>query len=436
MPFRDSLANLLFGDVIRRRVQEAGLAEEDRLWRSISATVGTRDLNYRELVDQINDSVEAYRVNPLAFRLVELTTDFVLGRGMSVKSADADVQGFVDRFWRHAMNRMGTRQFDMCTELSISGDLFVVFHTNPYDGMSYVRMLPAVSVDRIETNPNDLEDERRFHRVGMVPAVVEGIDWSKKIEGGLDGRWWDADDCRHFAINRLVGAVRGQGDLVPMLPWLRRYKDWLTDRVRINKFKGAFLWDVELRSADRGAIVRRQGELASPPSPGSVIVHNEKEIWKAVQPNIDAQAVEPDGRAMRLMVAAGAGVPLHFLAEGESATRATAREMGGPTLRHYERRQLYFGYVLCEVVREAIERSGQFKDREVVLEAVYEDLSTEDNLRVAQSAKSIADALGVAVDKQWITPNEAKTVFQRFCSEPLGVARGEPHRGDTETRRR
>jgi hypothetical protein len=215
--------------------------------------------------------------------------------------------------------------------------------------------------------------------------------------------------------------VRGQGDLVPMLPWLRRYKDWLTDRVRINKFKGAFLWDVEIKGADRGAIVRRQGELAAPPEPGSVLVHNEKESWKAVQPMIDGQAVEPDGRAMRLMVAAGAGVPLHFLAEGEGATRATAKEMGGPTLRHYERRQLYFSHLLTEIAREAIDRSRQFRGREIQLAAKYEDIFTEDNLRIAQSAKLIADALAVATGHTWLRPEESRKVFQRFCAEPLGV---------------
>ncbi|MBI4317390.1 MAG: hypothetical protein HY675_02780, partial [Chloroflexi bacterium] len=251
MAWRDRIAGLLFRDVIDRRVREASLAEEDRLWRSISATVGTRDLSYRELVDQMDDSVEAYRVNPLAYRIVELTCDFVLGRGMTVATEDKDLQGFVDSFWRHPMNRMGIRQFDMLIELSLSGELFVTLYTNPYDGMTYVRLVPACSIDKIETNPNDMEDERRYHRVGMVPAVMEGIEWKGELEGGVEGRWWDASECRHFAVNRVVGAVRGQGDLVPLLPWLRRYKDWLTDRVRINKFKGAFLWDVELKGADR-----------------------------------------------------------------------------------------------------------------------------------------------------------------------------------------
>jgi hypothetical protein len=167
--------------------------------------------------------------------------------------------------------------------------------------------------------------------------------------------------------------MRGQGDLTPLLPWLRRYKDWLTDRVRINKFKGAFLWDVKLTGASERAILARQAQLVEPPSPGSVLVHNEREEWRAVQPQIDAQAAEPDGKAMRLMVAAGAGVPLHFLAEAEDTNRATAESMVEPTLRHFGRRQRYFGWMMEDIGREAIRRSGRFEGAEVDVRAEFGD---------------------------------------------------------------
>lgn len=418
MRWREAFVERFFGDVIEAKVREASVADEDRGWHTVAGGLGLREVSYGEHCDNIADSVEAYRKNPLAYRLIELTTDFVLGKGTKVRSDDPEVQAFVDRFWSHPLNRMDIRQFELCTELSLSGELFTTFHTNQYDGMTYVRTIPAQAIDQIETNPEDLEDELRYHRVGGV-SVVEGIS----LKGGrqsVEGRWWTKEDCRHYAVNRLVGTVRGQGDLVPMLPWLRRYKDWLTDRVRINKFKGAFLWDITLKGATKQAILARQAELASPPAPGSVIVHNESEEWKAVQPTIDAQSVEPDGKAMRLMVAAGAGVPLHFLAEGESATRATAAEMGAPTYRHYERRQLYFGSVICDVVAEAIRRSGQFHQTNYRLVAEFEDLTSQDNLRVAQAAALVARALVQAVEQGILDRAEAKALFARYCSEPLG----------------
>ena len=414
MKWRSTVLDWFFSDIVRERIREATMTDDDRLWRSIASPPG--DVAFGEHSDNIANSVEAYRKNPLAYRLIELTTDFVLGRGVKVRADSPEAQSLVDRFWGHQQNRLDIRQFELCTELSISGELFVTFHTNPYDGMTYIRTIPAQMIDQIETNPEDIEDELRFHRVGSIAAASASL---KPVS--IEGRWWTNEECRHYAINRLPGCVRGQGDLVPMLPWLRRYKDWLTDRVRINKFKGAFLWDITLKGATKQAILARQAQLASPPSPGSVIVHNEAEEWKAIQPMIDAQSVEPDGKAMRLMLAAGGGVPLHFLAEGESATRATAAEMGAPTYRHFERRQLYFGFIICDIVREALRRAGlplaSFR-----LTAEFEDLTTEDNLRTAQSAALVARALAQAVEQGIVDRDEARAVLARYWPEP--VSRG------------
>jgi hypothetical protein len=114
------------------------------------------------------------------------------------------------------------------------------------------------------------------------------------------------------------------------------------NRVRVNWYKNSFLWRVKLEGVGPGDIESKQGQYAQPPSPGSVIVTDETEEWTPVQPSIQAEDVKDDGKALRLMIAAGAGIPLHYLAEGESATRATAREMVGPTVKHYEHRQMFF----------------------------------------------------------------------------------------------
>jgi hypothetical protein len=404
--------------------READLfADEDRGWRGISG--GPRDVPYWTLVEQMADAAEAYRQNPLAFRIVELTTDYALGRGVRLQSPDRAVQAFVDAWWSHPQNRMAVRQFDLCTELSLAGELFVALNTNPFDGMTYLRPIPAALVDLVETDPQDVEVERRFHQVGGLQSPLplgEG-----KGEGSLGGRWWEAEQVRHYAINRLVGTTRGQGDLVPLLPWLRRYKDWLTDRVRMNKFKGAFLWDVELRGADRRAVLARQAELATPPTPGSIVVHNEGEVWKAVQPAIDAQGAEPDGRAMRLMVAAGAGLPLHFLAEAEGSNRATAAEMGGPTLRHFERRQLYLGWMFADLALEAVRRSGRFGDaRGVTVEAEFEDLSARENVSTAAATRSIVSALAEAAERGWVDDATARRLIAKYSGEPVPSAESVP----------
>ena len=139
----------------------------------------------------------------------------------------------------------------------------------------------------------------------------------------------------------------------------------------INRYKGAFLWDVTLEGADRAAILARRAELAEAPKPGSILLHNERETWQAIQPAIGSSDVERDGHALRLMIAAGAGVPLHFLAEGQDTNVATAREMARPTLRHYGRRQLVVGEMFEDIANDALRRSGRFGEGPWGVRAVF-----------------------------------------------------------------
>src|SRR5690348_15352087 len=124
----------------------------------------------------------------------------------------------------------------------------------------------------------------------------------------------------------------------------------LTDRVRINKYKGAFLWDVQLAGADRKTIERKKAEYAYPPEPGTVIIHNEAERWSAVKPEINANEAAEDGRALKLMVAVGCQLPEHYLSDGSNGTRATADEMSLPTLLKFQRRQHIMRYMLRTIL--------------------------------------------------------------------------------------
>ena len=162
----------------------------------------------------------------------------------------------------------------------------------------------------------------------------------------------------HYTVNKPVGDTRGHSDLEPLQPWIERYGLWLEDRVRINRFKGAYLWQVQVENALPGQLEQKRAQYARPPTSGSIIVTDANETWTAIQPHIAADDVEADGRALRLMTAAGAGIPLHWLAEGESATRATAREMNAPTYRKLARRQAELEHIIRNVIETAAKRAG------------------------------------------------------------------------------
>ncbi len=327
---------------IDRRISMALKAVDDDHWRPIT-NQSPQARTWANIRSQLEEIAEACRTNPLAARLVAMTTDFVIGQNAQISGDE-----WALRFWNDPRNLMDRRIYKLCSELSRSGELFLVLSRNPIDGMSYLREVPAILVDQIETDADDLEQEYRYHQ----------------LTNDTEGRWWpgrqavDADQVMlHYTINKPVGETRGMSDLAQVLTWLKRYDLWLEDRVRINRYKGAYLWHVRIANALPGQLEAKRAQYSRVPQSGSIIVTDGSEEWQAITPNIQADDVEADGKAIRLMIAAGAGVPLHFLAEGESATRATAREMGAPTYRHYAHRRQQFCDLLLDLCTWVVRRA-------------------------------------------------------------------------------
>ncbi|HRJ42141.1 MAG TPA: hypothetical protein PL105_09675, partial [Caldilineaceae bacterium] len=307
------------------------------------------DKSWYELYQELQDSREAWRKNPMARRVINLITSYVVGPGMTVSSEYGPLQRFIRAFWSHPQNMMDLRLDEWCDELSRSGELFPVLFTN-VDGMSYVRAIPASQIAEIDWRKGDYESELRY----LEPERYDGEErqiWYSP-QGAGDG--WAGPLMLHYAVNRPVGAVRGETDLAPILTWLKRYNRWLEDRVRLNAAVRAFLWIVQAPERFRAALEER---YRRPPEAGTVIVAGENEKWQAVAPSLQARDAKEDGRAIRWMIAAGGpGTTLTDFGESEDASLATAKATGEMRRRFLMQRQGYFAFILADVVVRAFNR--------------------------------------------------------------------------------
>jgi hypothetical protein len=425
----------------RQALARLGLVTAVPVGRAADGLIGVSrglDRPWDEQQQELGDALEAWRKNPLARRLVGLTTAYVVGDGIQLEADYPPLARFIEEFTTHPMNRLALRQAELCDELGRSGELFLALHTNPADGMSYVRALPAARIDRIESRPGDYEAELKYHeRVELDdPDYPEGRWWlgplhpaaNQIIEAGdepSNGRL--APILLHFAVNRPVGCVRGESDLSPVLPWLRRYSRWLEDRVRLNAAVRAFLWIVRVPG---NLIAQKQAEYARPPEPGSVIVTDRNsEEWQAVAPTLHAADAEADGRAIRWMVVAGGpGIGLVDLGEAETSNLATAQAMGEQRWRFMKQRQGYLGYLLALLAVTAYNRAvrlGRVRGKPQTVQAVRvsaPDISSMDNGALALAASHAATAFQTLQATGLHGPTFARlglALMYRFAGEHL-----------------
>ena len=417
----------------RRAKARARLAEETdetftlgaRRW---DATDRDRFAGNRE--DILRQSLDAWRANPLARRIVGLTTQYVVGAGLRLRADDPASHAFLEAWWNHPLNQLPTRVYEWCDELTRSGELFLLVSTDAA-GMSYVRAVPAAEIEAIETADNDLQQEvayrQRSPEIGgeplRWPAATAEIIAEKDGAPSAGGNFPPV--MLHYAINRPVGAVHGESDLAPLLRWLSRYAAWLEDRARLNRYRNSFMYVVKSRFASEAERQARQQAIsAAPPSPGSILVVDDSESWEVINPQLGAQDAGEDGLALKKMLAAGAGLPLHFLAEPEGSNRSTAESAGGPTYRHFEQRQQFFTWMVGDLARLALQRRSLVDPRVhpgAALQVTGADLSARDNAALAVAMSSAAHVLMDLRDRGIIDDAELLRLVYRFGGEVADV---------------
>lgn len=401
----------------------AALVDDSPGWSG--ASLLGHDYDPAKVQELYLDALTAWRKNPIAWRIIAITTDYVVGDELRVSSPNRSLDRFIARFWNHPKNMMDLRLQPMSDELARSGDLFILLFRNPQDGMSYLRFVTKDRIQAIQTAPNDWESE---------------LVYTERTLEGEERRWLsphhpEADQAPavmlHYAVNRPIGALLGESDLTTMIPWLQRYSRMLEDRVRLHWAVRAFLW---LVTVPANKVKEKQEQYRIPPESGSIVVHDESENWQAVSPNLHGLDAAADLKAVRGMIDAGSGYPPHWRGEAADANLATATAMQAPTERHLLRRQQYFTFLLQDLLFHAYQRSQWGAQRALPTEdyqqlfvVVRPDISRADNESLARAARDLTQGISLLAEQiNRLPPSLARHSLRlvfKFAGEPLDESR-------------
>lgn len=398
-------------------------------WESHNHAPGDRP--WSDVYADLEDALTAWRKSFMVRRVVNLTRSYVVGSGISISSANDDIAAFVVAFWEHPKNHIARRLGPICDQLTRDGELFPILFTNQIDGMSYLRFKTARQIREVITDPQDYEHE---------------LEYTESLTSGETRTWISPNHTNafnvpndavsatpmlplmlHWAVNKPIDATRGESDLTPILPWALRYSEWLKDRVRLNRQRTrAAMLDIQVADDTQVEGKRRQLRTSNPVEAG-IYVHGPGEEVKMHALRIDSGQAEHDGKVLRLAIATGSNLALHYLGEGESTNYSTAKEMGEPTARFFADRQQDLIWCLQDMLSVAYHRfcliTGIAFPQDLELQVTVTEVARADNESLAKAAHAIIQALAIASLQGWIDDETALAIALKFSGEVLPIDR-------------
>ncbi len=343
---------------LRARFSRRRDPDEAEFFYPGESTAALRDRGTADFRSVIEESLQAWREDPLARRIVSLTTQFAVGRGFRIGAEDPNADALIREFWDHPLNRMDARIMEWSDELCRTGNLFVMLSSDP-SGMTYVRAIPAANIEEIVPLSNDIEQPAAFRLREAVPPDGTHFPQEKTVLPADAQNPCLEERMLHFTVNRPVGGQWGEPDLAPILIWLKRYRVWLEDRMRLNHYRSSFLFTVKAPRYSESMRRQRQMQLNSqPPTAGMILVTGADEEWDVISPRLESSDANEDGCAIKKVIAAGAGIPMSFLAETAGTSKAESGGMEDSACRNFRQRQQVLLCIGESVLRHVCARAA------------------------------------------------------------------------------
>lgn len=470
------------------RLRGAAAAWDERLegYRRITKE-GSRGLADIDQDRMINESSDLWMTNPLAKRFIEVMKDFMIGGGItyavgevSEGKPDDEMKKVLDSFWWESDNNWDLKGEQRVRELGLFGELFLPAWVSPQTGAVRIGYIDPKDVKKVNLNKLNkevvesvtLKLDGRDGKEITIPVInrdrgnVQGQEALKRAKAAVkreytkgkrkkEGQRLTEQELKqkkfdthgrlvgdqskvgdkfpvgifYFSVNRLMNQDRGISDLWVVSDWVDAYDKLVFNLLDREALLNAFVWDIECEDFNDDQCEEKELKLdEKPPTPGSYRVHNQKEKWKAITPELKAKDASEAAKLVRLMVSVGTGLPEFWFSLGEDVNRSTAEKMETPAFGMMEQRQKYIKYMLEYMLDFAIDQAylaGYLKfkgdeDEVARREGVsikMPNLSKADEDKLSDVLSKVTTALTIGEGNDWIDKADAAEVFVSLVSQ-------------------
>lgn len=368
-----------------------------------------KQLYWFDYLDMHSKAFEAWTHNPIAKRICKMITQFVLGKGVKATVITAEVktgqkeqdpktgeeyeyvidlqekaQELLDDHW--AQNNLNIRAKQIFRDLLIFGEQFIRYFDAPW-GLK-VRALDPSTIWEVVTDPDDAESEFYIHQqyptkyqwyVDLPIPTIKFIIRQVPVAAYY-----------HMKINTVSGEVRGRSELFAILGWLKRIKEFASDRVIRNKMGNLFVLDVAVEGGD-AQVAAAQAQFAQPPTPGSFFIHNKAATLEGVKAEIGSGDVTSDWDMLMVITAVGAGASLEYLGLNSKSSKAGALVGTEPDVKTFEDHQELMESFFLQDAKRCFDRAEEMgklpRGVKIKVEITYPALAEENR---SEKLKDIA----------------------------------------------
>ena len=328
----------------------------------------SHQLYLHDYLDMMAKTFEAFNHNPYAHRAILLKTFFTLGRGVTFKAKDPDVQDKFKAWWEK--QDMDGRLEAWDTMLSRDGELLVRKFRNPSSGEFFLRWISASTIWEIVTDIEDIEQVFYYHQ--QYPAayqVLYGAPAGSKFNPDQyeSSRYIinqiPADEVYHIKINVGPDEKRGRSDLFNVLGDLKRHKDHKTGVTLKAIVQSVFAWKNKLAgtNTDVNAYIAQFG--TSVPDFGSIHVENEASDLQPMTADSKSGGNIQDAPQLVTSICVGMGLSPEYMggtggASHGGSSKATAVVGSEPSIKMFQGRQLLLGRLLKCIANDWAQNEG------------------------------------------------------------------------------
>ena len=303
--------------------------------------------------------------NSLALGIIETLISFTIGKVCRIIALDEnpDVQEYWDAFYE--VNDFDSKSKEMVRRTLRDGECFIRFFPPKSGDVQKIRFVepseikPGVGgkpTHGIETDPDDVEEVVSYHR-----EYVQSDNVAMKED-------IPADEMLHLKIRVDSNVKRGISFLVGIAEYIVKYKDWLDDRIVLNKIRSMFgligkvtggssLSNLSSKLPDSTTNKNtNSGDYKKKLfKRGSVLLTKGVE-WDFKHLNIAASDTKDDGRAILLMIVAGTNLA-EYMVTGDASNAAYASTMvsESPAVKAFESWQDFFEKPFKKIYKKVIE---------------------------------------------------------------------------------